>query len=108
MSQLAEQNAHISTAEIEQDILETEREIAQAEREAEHLERTPDSMREARWDHMRASARRSGIAERKEFIAKLKAILAERQQASSGTFIGREKDSAGLKMSQAGKRRHEL
>lgn len=34
MSDLAEKNVHIPTAEIEQDILDTEREIAQMEREA--------------------------------------------------------------------------
>lgn len=78
MSQLAENNAHIPTAEIEQDILDTEREIAMMEREAEHLAQTPHSMREAKWDHMRASARRSGIAQRKEFVEKLRAVLRER------------------------------
>jgi len=72
---LAEQNAHIPTAEIEQDILETEREIAQMQLEVEHLSATPNHMREARWDHMRAEARRSGIKERQEFIGKLKLIL---------------------------------
>lgn len=75
---IAEKNAHIPTSEIEQDILDTELEIAQMEQEAEHLSQTPDSMREARWNHMRASARRTGIQERREFIAKLKQILAER------------------------------
>ena len=76
---IVEKNSHIPTAEIEQDILETEREIAQMKQEAKHLATTPDSMREARWDHMRAEARRSGIAGRKEFIAKLKAILERRK-----------------------------
>lgn len=68
---------HIPTAEIEQDIADTEREIAQMEQEATWLEATPG--REARWNDMRASARRSGIKERQEFIAKLRAILAERK-----------------------------
>jgi hypothetical protein len=76
---LAERNAHIPTTEIEQDILDTEREIVQMELEAQHLAATPDSMREARWDHMRAEARRSGIRERNEFIRKLKEILAARK-----------------------------
>lgn len=79
IAQIAEKNAHIPTAEMEQDILDTEREIAQMAQEAEHLAGTPIHMREARWDHMRAEARRSGIKERQEFIAKLKAILEYRR-----------------------------
>lgn len=62
---------HIPTAEIEQDIADIEREIAQMEQEATWL-------REVRLNDMRASARRSGIKERQEFIAKLRAILEER------------------------------
>jgi hypothetical protein len=72
-------NAHIPTSEIEQDIRDTEEEITTMEKEAEHLEQTPLSMRDARWDHMRASARRTGITERKEFIEKLKVILEARK-----------------------------
>lgn len=79
----AERNSHIPTAEIEQDILDTEREIAQMEVEAAHLEQTPLSMREARWNHMKASVRRDGIKERREFIARLKGILEFRATQSN-------------------------
>lgn len=58
-----------------QDIADTETEIVQMESEAEHLAATPMGMRETRWNHMRAGARRSGIEDRKKFIEKLKAIL---------------------------------
>ena len=73
-------NSHIPTSEVEQDIADTEAEIATMEREVEHLEKTPLSMRESKWDHMRASARRIGIEERKKFIEKLKKLLQLRQQ----------------------------
>jgi len=72
--EMLERNAHISDEEILHDIEDTTREIAEMEIEAEHLEQTPLSMRDARWDHMRASARRTGIAERKEFVAKLQKL----------------------------------
>ena len=62
IAKIAEQNAHISTEEIERDIEDTERGIVAMEREVEHLEQT-----------------RSGIAERREFVAKLKKILEYRQ-----------------------------
>jgi hypothetical protein len=75
IAQIAERNAHIPDAEIEQDILDTEREITQMELEAERLAETPLSMPDARLQHMRADSRRSGIAERKKFVADLKAIL---------------------------------
>ena len=92
---IAERNAHIPDAEIEQDILDTEREIAQMEREAEHLAATPLSMPDARLQHMRADSRRGGIAERKKFVADLKAILWWRaaratQSASQASRDGKE------------------
>lgn len=77
---LAERSKHIPIAEIKQDILDTQNEIDQMEKEAEHLAGTPMSMKDARWNHMRADARRSGIKERKEFIKKLEAILDLRTQ----------------------------
>jgi len=69
----------IPIAEIENDILETEREIAAMTTEADWLEKTPMTDRDAKWNHMRASARRSGIEERKDFIKKLQAILESRK-----------------------------
>ena len=72
---LLARNAHIPSAEIALDILETEAEISRMEREAEHLEKTPSTLDSARMDHIRASARRSGIKERQQFIADLKHIL---------------------------------
>ncbi len=77
---IAEQNSHIPTSEIEQDIRDTEREIIQSEEEAQHLEQTPLSLASARLDHMRASTRRSANKERQEFIEKLKAILKYRKE----------------------------
>ena len=77
--QMCKRNASIPTEEIEKDIVDTEVEISNMKVEAEHLEKTPLSMREARWDHMRASARKSGIHEREQFIEKLKKILAYRK-----------------------------
>lgn len=72
---IAEKNKHIPTAEIKQDILDTQIEITQMEKEADHLASTPLEMKEARWNHMRADARISGIKERKKFIKKLETIL---------------------------------
>jgi hypothetical protein len=77
---LADDNAHIPTEEVEHDILETEKEIRDAEEKATHLEKTPLSMREARWDHMRASSLRSQIVQRKKFVEKLKIIIEVRKQ----------------------------
>src|ERR1700687_1494849 len=64
---------HISDAEIVQDIEDTAAEIYVLEREINGLEMLTD-----RWSHIRAQARRAGVQERREFIAKLQAILAER------------------------------
>ena len=79
IEKMAERNKLIPTAEIKQDILDTQNEIIQMEKEAEHLETTPMGMQETRWNHMRASARRTGIEERKAFIKKLEAILEVRK-----------------------------
>lgn len=86
-------NDHIPTEEILKDIADTEREIAEMEVEAAHLEQTPLSMRDARWDHMRASSRRSGIEQRHAFIGKLRAILTERAAVHSQYPAG---DNANL------------
>lgn len=82
--ELAERNAHIPSSEIERDIMDTEMEIASMELEARHLENTPLSLSTARFDHMRASARRTGIEARKKFIADLRAILEYRAVATKG------------------------
>lgn len=70
---MTDRNAHIPDAEILQDIAETEREIAEAEREIPHLRALGD-----RWSNMKASARVSGIVERRAFIVKLRSLLAAR------------------------------
>lgn len=77
--EMAERNADIPTDEMKRDILDTEREIVQLEQEVEHLAATPMSLPEARMNHLKADARRSGIKSRKEFIHKLKAILEYRK-----------------------------
>lgn len=77
---LAEKNQHISTEEILQDIADTEAEIVTMARDADHLEQTPFSSKDAKWNHMRASAYRGGIKKRREFIADLKSILAYRKK----------------------------
>ena len=78
---LLEKSAQSPDEVIRQDIAETEREIQTMMEEAAHLEGTPMSLSSARWDHMRASARRTGVAEMQWFVAKLKKILELRQQA---------------------------
>ena len=83
---LAKENRHIPTSEIEQDIQDTKMEIKQLTEEADHLEKTPLSMREAKLDHMRASAKRSNIKERQDFIEKLEAILEVRNEIISDYF----------------------
>jgi hypothetical protein len=78
--ELLKQNVHIPSAEIEQDILDTQAEIARMEMEAQYFEKTPLSMPDARLNHMKAQARRTGIKEREEFISKLQKILDLRKQ----------------------------
>ena len=56
-------------------VAELAREIALAESEADHLEATPRDSREFRLNDMRAASRRSTNIERRQFIAKLQAIL---------------------------------
>jgi hypothetical protein len=66
-------NDHIPTEEIKQDIFDTGREIADMRREEEGYRLIGDRM-----SLFRADARRSGIREREEFIAKLVALLKAR------------------------------
>jgi hypothetical protein len=78
--ELLSASAHIPSDEIERDIFDTHAEIARMEMEAQYLEKTPLSMPDARLNHMKAQARRTGIKEREEFISKLQRILDLRKQ----------------------------
>ena len=73
-NKLAEENKHISTEEMKQDIADTQTEIIVMEREIKGFRLIGD-----RWSMMRADSRESGIGKRKEFIEKLEAILEVRQ-----------------------------
>jgi hypothetical protein len=66
---------HITNEEIEQDILDTENEITTMQREIEGFRILGD-----RLSHFKADARRDGIAQRQEFITKLRGILAGRSK----------------------------
>lgn len=72
---IAEQNKHIPTAVIEQDIVDTQNEIVVLQREAKGYRLIGDRM-----SHFRADARESGIKERRDFIKKLEIILETRGQ----------------------------
>lgn len=64
---------HVPTAEVLKDIADTEAEIVQMEREIEgHL------LIGDRLSRFRADAKRSGIKDRREFIARLENLLKER------------------------------
>ena len=67
----------ITTEEMLRDITDTEHEIATMEREIQGFRLLGD-----RWSQMRADARMTGIQQRREFIAKVQAILDEREEAS--------------------------
>lgn len=85
--------AHIPDAEVLQDIRDTEAEIADMRARAPHLR----ALGEAgdRMACMRADAYVSGIREREEFIAKLRALLDARQtnSASNGSADKGERDA---------------
>ena len=68
----------IPTAEIEQDIRDTEQEIAVTEAEIASLLLIPHASGDYKMAQFRIGARRTGIEERRVFIEKLRAILAER------------------------------
>lgn len=76
MNKLLEDNKHISTPEIKQDIADTQYEINTMEREIKGYELIGDKM-----SHFKANARRSGIKERRDFIEKLEVILKLRAKA---------------------------
>ena len=69
-------NDHIPTSEILKDIADTQAEINQMEREEKGYRQIGDRM-----SIFRADARVSGIAERREFIAKLEDILKARENS---------------------------
>ena len=73
MDKFVPSNAHIPDLEVEEDIAETEHEIAQMEREERGFRLIGDRM-----SVFRADARRDGIKQRKEFVAKLKVLLEKR------------------------------
>ena len=68
-------NAHMPLAEIEQDIRDTEQEIYDRERQLPHLHGLAETSRDRLAD-MRARACEDGIKERKEFVRKLKLLVA--------------------------------
>lgn len=74
--EIAENNKHISTEEIKQDIADTEADIANWKREIKGYDLIRDRM-----SYMRASARRSRIKEAEDFIEDLKAILEIRNKS---------------------------
>lgn len=81
-----DQNAHIPTTEIEQDIADTEAEIFKMERELPAHKILADNG--DRLSDMRYRANRDGIEDRKRFIEKLRAFW---PSASLGKTILKEK-----------------
>jgi hypothetical protein len=81
---MSDVHAHIPTAEVEQDIVDTEQEIAVMEGELRAFEMVPHGSTEYKMAQFRASARREGIKQRQAFIGKLRAILAARSEVPSG------------------------
>ena len=76
-----EKNKHISTVQVLEDISETEREIREMTAEAEHLEATPATSQDYRLNNFRASARRTGIEDRKKFVENLRELIHARTEA---------------------------
>lgn len=71
-------NCIIPTEEIRKDIADTEAEIVTMARELEGFRLLGD-----RWSMMRADYRETGIRQRREFVKKLNAILAERVELAA-------------------------
>lgn len=80
----------ITTSEMERDILDTQQEIAVMEGELKAYEMIPRESSDYRMAQLRADYRRDGIGERRVFIDKLRAIIAERQSVSSQRTISDE------------------
>lgn len=78
---ILEKNKNIPTDQVLQDIGDTEREIREMTAEAEHLEATPQSSPDYKMNHFRASARRTGIEDRKKFCANLRELVHARTEA---------------------------
>lgn len=83
MSELTDRNAHIPTAEVEQDIADTQREIVELKSEIDWLEKTPQSSRDFRLNMIKAQVKRDGIQQREKFIGQLEEILRVRRGGSS-------------------------
>ena len=75
---IAENNKHIPTEEIKQDIRDTKAEIVTMKREMEAFESLGD-----RFSVMKADVRASRIADRKTFIKHLKIILEVREEKNN-------------------------
>ena len=75
-------NDHIPTEEIRRDIADTLVEIKAMESELVHLEATPQMSRDYRLNMLKASARRTGISDRKAFIDKLNQLIQYREAGS--------------------------
>ena len=81
MKDILEKNKHIPTETVLQDITDTEWEIRQMTEEAEHLEATPRLSYDYKMNNFRASAKRSGIEERKKFCENLRELIHARGEA---------------------------
>lgn len=80
-NKVLEENKHIPTTEVLQDITDTEKEIRELTEEVKHLEATPHSSRDFKINNFRASAKRTGIEERKKFVADLRELILARAEA---------------------------
>ena len=78
---ILEKNKHIPTTEVLQDITDTEKEIRELTEEANHLEATPHTSPDFKINNFRASAKRTGIEERKKFVADLRELIHARTDA---------------------------
>ena len=81
MIDILETNKHIPTTQVLQDLGDTEKEIKDMTAEAEHLEATPSSSPDYKMNNFRASARRTGIEDRKKFCEDLRKLLMARAEA---------------------------
>lgn len=74
-------NAHVPLAEVEQDIRDTESEITEMQRKLPHLRGLAEADPRDRMVDLRARACADGIAERQEFVRKLRLIIEHRKAA---------------------------
>lgn len=73
--EILEANKHIPDDEVRNDIRETLAEIEILKIEVKHLENTPRLLPDYRINFMKASAKRVGIENREQFVAKLRTLL---------------------------------